>query len=89
MHADQPETFYRIFNRVLSNRDVATGTRSADNYRSRGPASSFGIKEVLPQGKPIECNTWQVGTSCTPNQQTALADGNAVVQNYIVVDPAS
>ena len=80
--------FVAVFNRVLSNTDVATGTKSADDYQSQGPVSSFGIKNVLPPSGPHECNTWQVNYSCTDNQYAALADGTAIVKDYIVVLPS-
>jgi len=44
----QPETSFRIFNRVMLNRDVATGKLPTSglnsNYTSHGPSSSFQIK---------------------------------------------
>ncbi|KAH8588366.1 Alpha/Beta hydrolase protein [Bisporella sp. PMI_857] len=92
VHAQQPETVYRIFNRAIFNADIATGTVSASRnpeYRTRGPKSSFGIKNVLlPSGKQ-ECSTWQVGMSCSQGQIAALKDGTGRVSDYLAVQPAS
>jgi len=92
VHAAQPETFYRIFNRTLSSLDIATGTISVapnSHYRTQGPASSFSIKNILPPSPLNECNVWQAGYSCTETQLDALANGTALVESYIVVEPRS
>lgn len=53
--AYQPETVYRIFQRSMFGQDVATGKDVAGKlYSSKGPASSFGIKNKLPKS-PSGC----------------------------------
>lgn len=52
--AYQPETVYRIFERAMFDRDVATGRKSSVGYQSTGPTSSFDIKNVLPPA-PSTC----------------------------------
>jgi hypothetical protein len=87
VYAAQPETFYQIFNRVLSNTDIATGKLSENGYSSKGPQSSFNIKNALPPSRPFECSTWQAGLGCTQNQIDALDDGSVLVEEYIIVKP--
>lgn len=79
--------------RVIANKDLATGRRSAlpgghHTYSSRGPLSSFHIKNKLPKIPGWECNLWSAISSCTQEQYDALANGTAVIDNYKVVRPA-
>ncbi|KAG9249116.1 carboxypeptidase S1 [Calycina marina] len=57
VHAQNPETVYRIFNRAMFDRDIPTGLHT-NSYRLQGPQSSFGIKSMLPPLQPVECSTW-------------------------------
>ncbi|KAL2831590.1 Alpha/Beta hydrolase protein [Aspergillus pseudoustus] len=89
----QPETFFRIFSRIMRSRDIATGTFSlagpeGANYRTRGPKSSFHIKNVLPEPAAPLCYTLDMMTACTDNQQQALLNGTAVVEDFVVTWPA-
>lgn len=59
------------------------------HYRSKGPSSSWGIKNKLPGDYPLACNVWAAGLTCTTDQLAALAKGTAVVRNNIVVSPVS
>jgi len=52
----QPETVYRVFMRSMFGRDVATGEKQVGPaYQSKGPASSWGWKDVLPKSLPRTC----------------------------------
>jgi hypothetical protein len=51
----QPETVYNIFMRTMFEKDVATGKKGTKNYSSKGPASSLGIRNVLPSPAPTTC----------------------------------
>ncbi|KAF2720463.1 putative carboxypeptidase S1 [Polychaeton citri CBS 116435] len=86
----QPETTYQIFNRAMFGKDIATGRKLATGdscgYSSKGPSSSFGIKQKLPPVPPVECYIYN-GDSCTESQLSALQDGSAVIENFIVVKP--
>ncbi|KAL1597741.1 hypothetical protein SLS60_008227 [Paraconiothyrium brasiliense] len=84
--AYQPETVSKIFDRVMLNKDVATGKIGLGDapYSSEGPVSSFEIKNVLPTPLENECYTWAVTDTCTAGQIAALANGTAVVRDYIV-----
>ncbi|KAK1993374.1 serine carboxypeptidase [Colletotrichum falcatum] len=89
--AYQPETAYRIFNRALFNRDIATGgvdTARNHTYSTRGPPDTFGIRNELPPQYDDFCYVLDTST-CSAEQVAALRDGTAVVENYIMVEPAS
>ncbi|KAJ4296257.1 hypothetical protein N0V90_006302 [Kalmusia sp. IMI 367209] len=87
--AFQPETVSKIFDRVMFNKDVATGMIDVSNasYSSEGPESSFEIKNVLPGAPENECYTWDAPFTCTAEQLQALANGTAVVRDFIVTAP--
>lgn len=87
--AYQPETVFRLFNRAIFGKDLATGDKSAcDDYSTVGPASSFHIKNELPELPDWECNLFTASTSCTAEQYLALSKGTAEIEDYIAVDPA-
>jgi hypothetical protein len=88
----QPETTYQIFTRATFNLDVATGkvsTTAGSGYSSTGPSSSFGIKNILPLPPAPECSIWDVVGSCSDGQTEALMNGAAVIEGFIVVQPAT
>jgi len=88
--AYQPETVSRIFDRVMFDKDVATGStdtsgNASQEYSSTGPQSSFGIKNLLPEGPKNECYLWDAVVTCTEEEVVALRDGTAVVKDFILV----
>jgi hypothetical protein len=86
--AFQPETVSQIFDRVMFDKDVATGdidTLGDSSYSSTGPDSSFGIKNKLPPSPKNECYLWSAATTCTEEELMALANGTAVVKDFILV----
>jgi len=88
----QPETVYRIFQRAMNGLDVATGTvKTYENdspvYKTIGPGTVRNAT-VLPPLLEMECYTWAANSTCTVEQTAALADGSAVVKDYVVVEPA-
>ncbi|KAJ7265059.1 Alpha/Beta hydrolase protein [Mycena rebaudengoi] len=84
----QPETAYRIFQRVMFNTDVETGrivTDASTNYTTTGLSSSFSIKNSMPpQPQPL-CYTWDIMETCTDAQKLLLENGTAIVQDFIMV----
>ncbi|KAL2796940.1 Alpha/Beta hydrolase protein [Aspergillus keveii] len=89
----QPETFFQLFSRIMRSRDIATGEISlagpeGANYHTRGPQSSFHVKNVLPEPAFPVCYTLSMTTTCTANQQAALLDGTAVVEDFVVQWPS-
>ncbi|ORX94028.1 Alpha/Beta hydrolase protein [Clohesyomyces aquaticus] len=86
--AFQPETVSKIFDRAMLNKDVATGSKcTAGNksYSSTGPASSFGIKNVLPPMPENECYMWDTVFTCTPEEIQAFANGTAGFEDFVLV----
>ncbi|KAH7071608.1 Alpha/Beta hydrolase protein [Paraphoma chrysanthemicola] len=86
--AYQPETVSRIFDRVMFDQDVATGRvdiTGSSSYSSTGPQSSFGMKNSSPPSPENECYLWDAPISCTKEELSALANGTAVVRDYILV----
>ncbi|KAK5129276.1 hypothetical protein LTR08_003632 [Meristemomyces frigidus] len=90
--AFQPETSFQIFNRVMLNKDVATGEVPTNgrfgDYSTKGPASSFHIKNKLPAALPAACYLYSVASTCTVDQYLALLNGTAEIVDFSVVTPA-
>jgi hypothetical protein len=84
----QPETAYQIFNRVMFNKDIATGKEpTTSNYSSTGPSSAW-TPSRLPSVAEIgiqQCYLWDVLETCTPAQGAILRSGKAIVEDYILV----
>ncbi|KAK3339794.1 Alpha/Beta hydrolase protein [Lasiosphaeria hispida] len=86
--AYQPETVLRVFERSVFGRDVATGTEGAGEYTSVGEVSSWGIKNEVPETTPEPvCLVYSPFVSCAENQVLALADGTAVTEDFVVIEP--
>jgi hypothetical protein len=84
----QPETAYRIFNRAMFHKDIATGDiaiSESANYSTTGPSSSFQIKNAMPDNPPNICYTYMATTTCTTAQLARLQNGTAVVEDFVVV----
>ncbi|KAK0622063.1 Alpha/Beta hydrolase protein [Bombardia bombarda] len=83
----QPETAYQIFNRVMSNTDVATGKLStiAGDYSSSGPDSVFVANSIVPKEEARDCYLWDVMETCDQKQEEILTSGSAVVKDFILV----
>jgi hypothetical protein len=84
----QRETAYRIFTRAMFDRDIATGKTKISKqrkYKTRGPASSFHIKHVLPEPLQPICYVWAFTTTCTKEQITWMKQGTAIVKDFVVV----
>jgi hypothetical protein len=82
----QPETAARIFNRVMFNQDVATGTQpTTSDYSSKGPSSGWSASEVPDSMHPAKCYVWDVLETCTQEQGKILLSGKAVVEDYVLV----
>ena len=86
----QPETAYRIFNRALFNRDIATGrvdTAAHPHYRTRGPHDTWHIRNEVPEQYDDFCYILDPDT-CSEEQIDAVYAGTAVIEDYVVVEPA-
>ncbi|KAL9619884.1 MAG: hypothetical protein Q9160_005531 [Pyrenula sp. 1 TL-2023] len=84
----QPETAYRIFMRALFNHDIATGTvdtASNGDYGTQGPSDVFRIKNEDPPEPEHFCYILDAGATCTEEEIESIADGTAVVRDWILV----
>lgn len=90
--AYQPEIVSKIFDRVMFNKDVATGIldlKQNTSYSTSGPASSFHIKNELLLSPKNECYLWDAPLSCTDEQLLSIKNGTAVLKDYILVTDSS
>ena len=84
----QPETAYRIFQRAIANTDIATGQThlgGPSEYSTSGPDDIAQIKNAVPMIPPSVCYMWNVAGTCTKEQMMMLANGTAIMQDYIFV----
>lgn len=90
--AYQPQTAYEIFHRAMFNRDIATGkisTSKNSTYTTKGPSSTFDIKNEVPDSPEPTCYILSLSSYCTDEQAESVLNGTAVIKDYIVVDENS
>ncbi|KAL1878258.1 hypothetical protein Daus18300_002176 [Diaporthe australafricana] len=90
--AYQPETVFRIFERAIFGKDVATGEADAgqsSSYASQGAASVLNVTNAIldPIIEPL-CFWYDASVFCDEEQQVALEKNVAVIEDYVVVSPA-
>lgn len=88
--AYQPEIVYEIFQRSMFGKDVATGNDDAkkNSLSTKGPLDIWSVKNKVPAETPEnQCYTYVPNYTCTEEQLEALADGTAVVHDFIVTEP--
>ncbi|KAH0200179.1 alpha/beta-hydrolase, partial [Aureobasidium melanogenum] len=89
----QPETTYQIFNRVVFDRDVATGQISTAPASNSSTYATLGNSSALVSiGAPIKfessvpsCYFWDIMETCTPAQAQLFANGSAITEDFILV----
>ena len=81
----QPETAYQIFNRVMFNKDVATGNFSSAGYSSCGPSSAWTESVLHRHEEQAQCYLWDVFETCTKDEEAALRSGSVIVEDFILV----
>ncbi|KAK4033943.1 Alpha/Beta hydrolase protein [Parachaetomium inaequale] len=86
----QPETAYQIFNRVMFNKDVATGKISttkplAGAYSTCGPSNVLNVTNAVPAHREAECYLWDIFQTCTALQTEQLRNGTAILENFIMI----
>ncbi|EHK49333.1 hypothetical protein TRIATDRAFT_49779 [Trichoderma atroviride IMI 206040] len=88
--AYQPQTVYEIFERSMFRKDIATGAQDVnDCFSTKGPLSSWAIKNSVPLDSPENvCYTYVAADTCTDEQLGALANGTAVIVDFVVTTPA-
>ncbi|VUC21495.1 unnamed protein product [Clonostachys rosea] len=87
----QPETLSKVFDRAMFRHDVATGRvdlKEHTGYSSKGPADVSNVTNEIPAPVNNTCFLSLAKTSCTNEQLEALADGSAVIRDFVVVEPA-
>ena len=80
---------HALFTRVLSNKDIPSGLQDASSFSSEGPNS---VRDIIaaPEGNEGKAfcyimNAPLMAGQCSEGQLKALADGTAVVENFIIV----
>lgn len=88
--AYQPQTVYEIFERSMFRKDIATGSQDVnDCFSTKGPLSSWATKNSAPSDSPENvCYTYVAGDTCTDEQLDALANGTAIIVDFVVTTPA-
>ena len=82
----QPETAFEIFNRVMFNKDVATGNLdSTSEYSTTGPANASSIKTNATTTSERYCYLWDIMETCNSDEKAVISSGAAIVQNYILL----
>ncbi|KAF2685461.1 alpha/beta-hydrolase [Lentithecium fluviatile CBS 122367] len=82
----QPETAYQIFNRVMFNQDVASGTVDiTDGYSSEGVDSAWTQDELQIEEEVASCYVWDIFETCTPEQGKILASGREITKDFVLI----
>ncbi|KAF2432847.1 alpha/beta-hydrolase [Tothia fuscella] len=81
-HLAKDEFKSRSFRRSLSTKKTALS-----HYQSKGPSSSWSIKNVLPPSPEPVCNIWAAAVTCTNNQLSAIANQTAETHDFWVTLP--
>ncbi|RDA84713.1 hypothetical protein CP532_5232 [Ophiocordyceps camponoti-leonardi (nom. inval.)] len=85
--ASQPEASYRIFQRVMRRRDVATGSQHVSAEYSTGGSIKSTVTHEAPPSPAVTCHLRALASACAQNQIDAVDNGTAVVKGGIVVQP--
>ncbi|KAI9793675.1 MAG: hypothetical protein M1816_007570 [Peltula sp. TS41687] len=84
----QPEAAYKIFQRAMFNKDIATGqvdTSVKSDYSTTGPSTTFQNKNKAPATQPDPlCYIWQPST-CTDEQYASVEDGTALIEDFVFI----
>lgn len=80
---------HALFTRAASNKDVPSGSQDASSFSSEGPNCVRNIT-AAPEGNEggafcYIMNAPLVAGQCSEAQLTGLADGTAVVKDFVVV----
>ena len=81
----QPETAYQVFNRIMFNKDIATGKVTSVNYSSCGSSSAWTESVLHLDEEPAQCYLWDVFETCTKAEELILRSGDAIVEDFILV----
>lgn len=82
----QPETAFQIFDRVMFNKDVATGKEDTTReYSTTGSSSAFTPSEYHFESEEADCYLWDILETCTQDQKAILRSGKAIVKDFVLV----
>lgn len=82
----QPETAFQIFNRVMFDKDVATGEVAiSDEYASSGPASVEGITNEVSPSHERYCYLWDMLETCLLDEYAIVMSGSAIIKDYVLL----
>lgn len=89
----QPETAYRIFMRALFNKDISTGEEDTYTdgaaYSSEGPSDTWEYRNEDPPQPTSVCYALDFYTTCFDDQIESIANGTALIRNWILVNENS
>ena len=88
----KPKESLALFTRAHGNKDIPKGNQSIANFVTKGPSDVRDVR-AAPEGNehfsicyvhnaPLDPVEWP--GQCSPAQLAGLADGTAVVENFIV-----
>lgn len=80
---------HALFTRALSNKDIPSGSQDASSFSSEGPGSVRDIT-AAPEGNEGDTFCYIMNApltegQCSEGQLAGLADGTAVVKDFMVV----
>ncbi|KAF1958446.1 alpha/beta-hydrolase [Byssothecium circinans] len=82
----QPETAYRIFNRVMFGRDVATGEQEVcGEYATKGLRDAWVRGELHEEREVAKCYVWDVFETCTVEEVRVLKGGVFETRDFVLV----
>lgn len=71
----------------MFNTDIATGKEEFSHdspFSTKGPQSSFQIKNAIPSPQSQSCYLWDVLETCTEKQISVLAAGNGIIEDFVL-----
>lgn len=86
--AYQPQTAWEIFHRAMTNKDISSGkidTASNSSYSTKGPSSTFDVKNHVPERAEPVCYVLAMAMYCTDDQARRVQNGSAIIKDYTVV----
>lgn len=83
----QPEAALEIFRRVMSGKDVETGTVDVTPGYSTNGTSTSTHTDTLPLAPAPTCYLWALTGTCAKNQIDAVGNETAKIENYVITSP--
>lgn len=90
--AYQPEASYEIFQRIMFDRDIATGkinTAKNGSYSTTGSPTTFQVQHKPPPEPAPTCYILSLHNTCTEDHIWGLVNDTVEVRDYIVIDENS